>query len=201
MSISSYSELKTAIATWLHRSDLTSVIPDLILAAEKRINREVRTQAMETAFNTAISSGVCAVPSDFVAWKAVYVDGSPIVALQAKPLDWIYREYPVRSSQGRPLFIARNAGNFEFGPYPDSGYTVKGTYYARLTAVESSWNALATDEADLYLFASLAEAKPFLLDDERIQIWEAKYANIRDAINLESIGGNYTGSPLTVTTA
>jgi hypothetical protein len=33
MSITTYSELKTSIANWLDRSDLTSVIPDFIMLA------------------------------------------------------------------------------------------------------------------------------------------------------------------------
>lgn len=199
MSISNYSELQTAVGSWLHRTNLTSTIPDLIMIGEKRINREVRNQAMETAFNTAISTGVCAVPSGFVEWKTAYIDGSPIRPLQVKSLDWIYNEYPVRAAQGRPFFIARNGSNFEFGPYPDSGYTVKGTYYARLAPVSTTWHAFATLYPDLYLFASLAEAKPFILDDPRIPIWEAKYAEIRDALNHEQLVGDYSGSPLCVT--
>ena len=201
MSISSYADLQTSVASWLHRSDLTSIIVDLIMLGEKRIQREVRTADMETPHILAISAGVLTVPPEFLGWKNVYVDRTPVQPLQVKPLDWIYLNYPVRSSTGIPQFIAMNGTSFEFGPYPDSNYTIKGTYFARLTSVATTWNGLATDSPDLYLFAALAESKPFLLDDQRIPIWEAKYAAIRDAINSENEVSNFAGSPLAVTVA
>jgi len=38
MSIATYSELQTAVADWMHRTDLTAKIPDFITLAESRIN-------------------------------------------------------------------------------------------------------------------------------------------------------------------
>ena len=106
MSISTYAELKTAVANWLHRDDLTSIIPDLIMIGEKRIYRDVRCHDMESSLSSAIASGVLSVPTDFVGFKAVYIDGSPVKPLQTKALDWIYQKYPLRSSDGKPSFIA-----------------------------------------------------------------------------------------------
>lgn len=201
MSISSYAELQTAAGNWLHRSDLTSILPDLILLGEERIAREVRAPEMETALSAAISSGVLAVPTGFLAFKNVYIDGSPIYPLQPKSLDWLHHEFSLRSSDAKPRFIARNGGNFEFGPYPNSDYTVKGTYYAKPTSVASSWNALATAYPDLYLLATLAEAAPYAQDDDRIAVWEGKYQAIRDDINRVAKEGEFSGSPLSVTPA
>lgn len=201
MSITNYAELKTAVGNWLHRADLTSYLDDIVMLGEKRINREVRTPDMETAFSTAISSGVVAVPADFVEWKHAYVDGNPTCPLQVKSLGWIYTQYPNRASNSKPKYIARNGANFEFGPFPDSTYTVKGTYYARLEAVSSSWNALATANPDLYLFAALSEASAFVKNDARIQLWEAKYAMIRDQVNGEARAAEFSGSPLSVAVA
>ena len=42
MAITTYAELKTAIANWLNREDLTSVIPDFISLAEADFNRKLR---------------------------------------------------------------------------------------------------------------------------------------------------------------
>lgn len=201
MTIASYAELQTAAGNWLHRSDLTAILPDLIMLGEERIMREVRAPEMETALSSAIASGVLAVPSGFLAFKNVYINGSPIGWLTIKPLDWIYSHYPARSAEGQPKFMAREGSNFILGPYPDSAYTVKGTYYAKLTAVSSSWNALATAYPDLYLMATLAEAAPYLQDDDRIAIWEGKYQAIRDDINRVAVESAFSGSPLSVTPA
>ena len=42
MAISNYSELKTAIASWLDRTDLTDIIPDFIALAETRHKRDFK---------------------------------------------------------------------------------------------------------------------------------------------------------------
>lgn len=166
--------------------------------AEKRLFREVRTRDMETALSVTIASGVATVPSDFVELKYAYIDGSPTRTLQVRPARWIVENYPVRSSDGKPHFIGVDGANFVFGPYPDSGYDVKGTYYKRLTAVATSANALFTTNPDLYLFASLAELEPFLKNDKRVALWEAKYQQIRDLVNGEAKQDLYMGGPLAV---
>ena len=42
MALNNYSDLKTTVANYLARSDLTSVIPDFIQLAEQRLRRELR---------------------------------------------------------------------------------------------------------------------------------------------------------------
>jgi hypothetical protein len=204
MSITSYSELQTAIANWLNRSgdtDLTSVVPDLIMLCENRIYRELRIRPMEVALNSTISSGVIAVPANYVELKFTYIDGSPVQRLTKKDPGWIYENYPDRAAEGLPNFIAREVDNFIFGAYPDSSYTVKGVYYQRLPAlsVSNTTNWFITNAPDLLLFGSLCEAEPFLKNDDRIQLWEAKYKTIKDQIINQDKQEAYSGSPVTVT--
>ncbi len=42
MALTYYTGLKTSIADFLNRDDLTSVIPDFVALAEAQINRDVR---------------------------------------------------------------------------------------------------------------------------------------------------------------
>ncbi len=46
MAISTYAELKTSIANWLDREDLTDIIPDFIALAETRHKRELKRRRM-----------------------------------------------------------------------------------------------------------------------------------------------------------
>ncbi len=48
MAISTYAELKTGIANWLDRTDLTDKIPDFIALAESRHRRDFKIRRMET---------------------------------------------------------------------------------------------------------------------------------------------------------
>jgi hypothetical protein len=201
MAISSYSELKTAVANWLARTNLTAYVPDLIMMGEFRIYRDLRVREMEVSFTSTISSGVIAVPSGYEELKYAYIDGTPVQRLTKKDAGWIYEYYPLRSSDGKPQIIAREVDNFIFGPFPDSDYTVKGTYYKRLDALsdENPTNWLITNAPDLALAATLAEAEAFIKNDERIVIWEAKYQVIKKQIELKDKMETYSGSPLSIT--
>lgn len=198
MSISTYAQLQTAVASWLKRTDLTDAIPDLIMLGEKWIFRHARTRDMETALSVAMSSGLAAVPADYVEMKHAYIDGSPTAQVQRKPASWIYLRYPTRSSESKPKFFARDGANFVFGPFPDSDYTLKGIYYKRLTSVSSSANALFVANPDLYLFAALAEAEPFIKNDKRIPIWMGKRDAILLDVNGEDQNETYSGGPLSM---
>jgi hypothetical protein len=180
MSISNYAELQTAVSNWLKRSDLSSYTPDLILLGEKWIFRHARVREMETALSVNISSGVAAVPGDFIALKHARVSGTPATPLEIRPASWIYAAYPNRGEGALPQFIGVDGSSFIFGPAPGS-YSVLGTYYASLTSIQSSANALFTACPDLYLFAALCEAEPFLKNDARVALWTAK----RDATLMD----------------
>ena len=46
MALTDYSSLKTSVASYLARSDLTTQIPDFIRLAEERLARDLRTRKM-----------------------------------------------------------------------------------------------------------------------------------------------------------
>lgn len=198
MSIANYSELQTAVANWLNRGDLTSYIPDFIRFGEAKIYRDLRIRAMETALNDTIASGVLTVPTDYVELKYAYLDGAPTRWLKRGDARFIYEKYPIRSSDSRPSFIAREAGNFIFGPYPDSNYTVKGIYYAKLEALSDSntTNWFTANAPDLLVYAALVAAEPFLKNDERLLLWSGLYGTIKNDLELEDKNEEFSGGGL-----
>jgi len=180
-----YAGLQASIVAFLdvNTSDLTSTIADLIVLGENRVLREARTKDNEAALSSAIAAGVLAVPTDFIAMKFAYINGTPASKLERRPAEWIYASYSTRSAQSIPKYYAREGTNFIFGPYPDSGYTVNGIYYKRAGTLSSAVYNLFTNNQDLYLFACLAESEIVIGRDSRIQIWEAKYNRILADIN------------------
>ena len=191
MAISTYNQLGVAVARWVGGSDASDstalgfplAIADVITIAEARIFREARTKDTEASMTTTISSGVVAVPSDYIALKFAYIDATPVQTLERRSAEWIYSNYSTRTASGMPKYIGRDASNFIFGPYPDSGYTVKGVYYKKLAALSTTAHALFTNNPDLYLFGCLAEAELIVGKDARVQVWEAKYQKILADVN------------------
>lgn len=198
MSITTYSELQTAIAGWLDitASDISSQIADLITIGEKRIFREARTRDMELAFSYQMDGGMIPVPPRYVALKIAYLNTSPIQMLERRPASWMYENYPFQSSSGRPKYVSRIGTNFVFGPYPDSQYTMVGVLYQRLIPLSQSPNALFLANPDLYLMAALAEAEPLLGRDPRVAMWDAKFTKILADVNGEDKTEEASGSPI-----
>lgn len=198
MSITTYQELQTAVSNWLHRSDLSSYTADFITLGESRINSSLRVQAMETS--TTIAATSAALPSDYIEMKDAFISSTtPYYDLERKNAEWIYSKYPDRASTGIPKFIARDRTNFIFGPAPDSAYSVTVVYYKHLSALSGATNTVFTTYPGLYLFAALAETAPFLKDDKRVALWEAKYQELFKRVQDEDDREDFSGSILRVT--
>lgn len=193
MALGTYADLLASIADWLKRDELTNAIPDFVTLAESEIYRRLRVREMETALSATIASGTIPVPSDYTDLMHVYLNTDPICTLERKPVSWLLSEYPTRSADARPAFIAREASTFIFGPFPDSDYAVKGIYYKRLAALSSSLNSIFTNNPGVYLFGSLLQAEPYSRNDpglaEMIPVWKARFEGeingVQDAYERE----------------
>ena len=62
MAITDYGSLRSTVAAYLHRADLTSNIPDFIAMAEWRIARGLRVSALLTTSDVTISKTAIAIP-------------------------------------------------------------------------------------------------------------------------------------------
>jgi hypothetical protein len=193
MSISTYSELQAAVAGWLHRDDLTLLIPDFIRLAEARLSRKLRTRAMLTDFPTvALVSGAASLPSGFRAFKELRYDGSPGYTLEARPLEWIRSQ---SDNAGRPLYFA--VTSTQVICWPQSG-SIRGTYYTEIPALASnSTNWLLTAHPDLYLFAALTESALYTQDDTRVPFWAEKAKALIEEVQGEDNANSVNGGPLT----
>jgi hypothetical protein len=82
MALSTFSELKTEIADYLDRSDLTSQIPTFIRLAEARMNRGLRIRLMETVkVITAIPDiKRYPLPSDYLQLRTIQYDTSKVAS-------------------------------------------------------------------------------------------------------------------------
>lgn len=187
MAFNTYSDLKTALANWLARSDLAAYYDDIITLGERRLARELRIRGIEKALDVTMSGGVATVPSDFSELKYAYLDGTPTRPLEPKDAQWIFRRFPNRMGSGSPEFIGVDGNDFVFGQYPDSNYTVKGKYYfaPAILSASNATNEWTTYTDDALLMASLSESAAFLKHDARVQVWEAKYAAIKKGYNLQ----------------
>ena len=187
MAFNTYSDLKLSIISWVENDSVTtSHLNNFITLAEERLARDIRIRQTETALSVTLSSGVATIPSDFIELKYAYIDGDPIYYLEPKEPTWLLRKYPIRTSQGKPLYIAVDGSSFIFGPYPDSDYGLAGTYYKKPTALSDTneTNEWTDNVPELLFWACMLETAPFLYQDERFDTWDRRYREAYQRIKL-----------------
>ena len=174
MAISNYTELQTAVANWLDRDALTARIPEFIALAEARFNRVLRLRSMETkqTASTAAAQRNYALPTNYIQMRNFQLNTNPLTTLSYVTPE-IYDRLWGGSSGGTPKFYTILADEISLGPIPGSVITMEMLFYKKFDNLSGSvaTNWLITNAPDIYLYGTMLEAEPFIMNDERVQLW------------------------------
>jgi len=175
MDLSTYSGLKAAIADYLGRSDLENQIPAFIALNETRLNRELRIRAMEkiSSAQTVAGEGAVAKPTDFLEARTLVLETSPQRVLEFVTPQQLEEYRAASLGGGVPAYYSIVGDDIQLAPVPQSVTPLKLTYYGRLTALSdnNATNEILPNNPDIYLYGSLVEAEPYLMNDERLPVW------------------------------
>lgn len=198
MALSTYSELKTSVADWLNRSDLTSAVPDFISLAEAQVERRLRTRQMIVRATATIDSEYSAVPADFLEARTLKLNTNPVTPLQFETIDSLDNLSTQYLSAGKPRFFSIVGGQIRTVPISDSSYTAELVYYAKLSKLSDSntTNWLLTASPDIYLYGALMQAAPYLKDDARIDTWSQMYLTALQDLQTADDRGSTSGGAL-----
>jgi len=201
MALTNYSDLKTSIANYLGRSDLTSQIPDFITLAEIRLNRDLRIRQMLKTATATMTAGDSTVglPSDFLEMRDIFVEATPRISVSYVSPS-VFTRNTRATDGGRPVFYTMRGAEFEFAPVPDTNYTLQMIYYAKQPSLSNSVpsNAFMANCPDALLYAALGEAEPYLMNDARTGLWAQFYQNAVERLNDSDQESEYAGVPLTM---
>ena len=202
MAFTSYTTLKSTIADYLARSDLTTQITDFVRLAEERLRRELRIRPMlkVATANTTANDSTVSLPSDFLAMKDLHIDGNPVKVLQFQNTSNFFRNSR-SSDKGVPTMYTLLGSEFQFAPYPDAVYTLRMVYYHKPDFLSDSnaSNLFLANCPDLLLYGALAEAEPYLMNDERIQTWASLYDRGLASLRASDDDSEYPSSPMSIT--
>ena len=196
----SYDNLKTNIADYLARQDLSDKIPMFISLAEKRLNRDLRLRQTLQQSTYSMSSGYeVPTPADFLELKDIHLQGNPPITLTFQTVSQFYRDAAV-NTQGQPVKYTLIADNFVLAPQPTGSSVVNMTYYKipKVLSDTNPSNEYLDVCPDLILYASLAESAPFLMDDPRLATWQALYAEGLASITKSDEQSEFPAQPLAV---
>jgi hypothetical protein len=199
MAFTTYSELKTSIASYLGRSDLTTQIPDFITLAETRLQRELRTRPMLKSATATMTGGdnTVGLPTDFLEMRDLYIQGNP-----RQPVSFMSPSAFTRNARaedsGKCIDYTILGAEMAFAPIPDAAYVLEMLYYYKPTALSDSTasNVFLANYPDLLLYGSLAQAEPYLMNDARLATWASLYANTLELIATSDESSEYNGVPL-----
>lgn len=192
MSISTVSDLRNAIAGYLDDDTLSAEVNDFIALAEARHRRDIRLREMLTRESLTVDARNVSLPTGFLEAINIRLLTSPVTVLCELSVHNITVER--EETTGKPAYFSITS-DIEFDRTPDESYSGEITFYKALDALDdtTTTNTLLTLYPDAYLFAALAEAFTFQMDDQRAAFWEAKYATTRDAINQQAIKSRRVG--------
>lgn len=152
-----FSELRTQIASWLSRGDLTTAqLSSFVAMGECDIRRDLDETAGELVITDTVVANEIAVPDDFKHLRLLTIDGGVV--------DYVNPE----------RFAELVRSGWTGGFYTIVGQTIKVlsgseytlTYQASLTALEadSDTNWLSTQAHDIYMWAGCKYGSVFLRD-------------------------------------
>lgn len=205
MSLATYTDLQASIASWMHRTDLTTITPDFVKLAEDRFARDLRLDAMLVtgSLTASITTRAINLPMDWLEFTSLNII-TPNSTVPQKSIDFVTsdqldRLHPEGSASGVPLVYSIRDQQLLLGPPPDVAYTIGLVYYARFPGlVASGTNWLMTNHSAVYLYASLIEAATWADDAEGLAKWQGLYDKTAGQLVGIDDKAVHSGSPLTV---
>lgn len=183
MALSTYGELKAAIADYLGRGDLTARIPDFIALAEERFSREMRLRPMVKRVTLALapSASSVALPADYLETISLVLSAGSRRKLSQADVDTLEAsDDPV----GEPVYFAVVGNSVKVSPATDSARELVLTYYGTVTPLSDAApvNFLLTASPSLYLYGSLLESIGFTRNEAAAATWNAGYSAAKTAL-------------------
>lgn len=202
MSLDTYDGLQASVASYLDDDSLSDQIQDFIRLAEARLSREIRIREMLMREDLAIleDDRYVNLPDDFLDHKYLRIQTPAGHRRRYFPdLDEVNIDKMTQESvneKRRPCIYTIHE-QIEFDSEADQDYTAEIFYYVELTPLSDSVasNVLLARDPSVYLYASLLESAPFLLNDERLKTWGDMYVDAKDKLN-RSAWESRRGGPL-----
>jgi hypothetical protein len=191
MNFTSYTDFRSAVLKMIDGDDINSgalsqsTLDLLIAMGEQAVYYgttgiqstlpPLRCAEMEAPLSITATGNLAPLPADCLELISVQVDGE-------YPMDYVAKEGQLRllkagGGSGAARKYTQQGLNLLFFPTVSDGTTIGGRYYKKAADIASgTLNAAFTRYPDVWLYAAVAEAAPFIGEDNRLPLWKAQYA-------------------------
>jgi hypothetical protein len=195
-----YAQFKTYILAYLWRTgdaELTANLDTLILAAEARLNRDLRVNEMLTRATGTATDWDITLPTDHRETQSFKLDAVGTFSyVTGHEMDTKRAVVENAGTVGERAYTTRTFMELAYAlSSPGEAYT--WNYYTSIPAYagdDTAWPA--AKYLDVYQSAVLIECYDWLRDNEESAKEETKYLKRLDGVNVDAGGKKYGGSPL-----
>lgn len=181
---------------WLDRDDLTDKIPVFVQMTEAMFSRELRAPLMERSVTFEATSEDTLLPDDYLAMRAIYIEGSPDRPLRGMAPSALRQEFD--GSTGTPVAYCLVSGAIRLVPPPSDAILLTMDYWATLDplSVFAPSNWMLERHPDAYLYGTLYHAEAFLDNATRAAQWKGLLDEVLAKINRSARNDRYGAGPL-----
>jgi len=202
MAITNHTELVAAVKSWTLRTDagFSAAIDDFIALGEERMyhgapdenSPALRVREMETEATISFTSGVGALPSDYLMMRSLTRDNDGCGLTLAPPHEFEPLK-AVNTNTGYPIYFTMKGSNIELAPVWTGD--LDALYVKRVAALTSvaSTNDILTNYPNVYLYAVLIEAFEWIANDARQAKALNRYNGAVRAANKTTTEGQRSG--------
>jgi len=177
-----YTEIKAAVESYMHRTDLTAQLPKFIQLAEATMFRELNLRDFEVSVTGTAVDGYITLPADFGHMsRLTHIIGGTErnIEYAARNDDYTGSAYPCTYSQ-------ENNKLRLFPSATDQSY--KLYYLANLEPLSDSiaTNWLSVNASDLYIYMTALEASKWIRDGDQVLSLSQMVAPLFDSVRALS---------------
>ena len=200
-----YTDVVNTALGYSDRADSDEIVANMdnfLRIVEAKVDRKLQTrnQSKRAQIVTTQDTEYYALPSDFAGLRTIYT----VVETQRKNFEYITPEkMNVHITNNLSEYAYTIIGN-SLQIHPTFDDTVlQITYYQRISPLTSSntTNWLSNYAPDAYIFGLLSEINWFVKDPDSANMWEARFNNIINDIDLEDAKDRWSGPPPVIRTS
>ncbi len=189
MAITNFGQLKTAVASWANRSDLTASLADFVTLAEAEIRGDVHTLQQEIRATGTLTGETLSFPTRTIEPRTLTVEEKPLEYLTPeayqRKVEQDYTTQGYYTVIGRTLYVLNGASG-------DDYVFLYTEHYTGFSA-DGDTNWLLTNGPNVYLWAALKQAAIFLKDVPAATAYDTLYKGAVDSLNAQERKAKYPG--------
>jgi hypothetical protein len=186
MAISTYADLKAAVADFMNRSEMTTAQQEnFISLCEADIRNDVRVREMEATTSVTLTQQTLAAPTLMLEAREVHVEGRPYTYHTPE----LYR---IKRIYSPSTYMFTSIGS-NFIINASSGVASLTYYEAPAALTGTATNYILTYAPDVYLYGACAHAAQYYQDAANLERFKALYLGGVKRLNEREQNARFTG--------